>query len=225
MDAPDDQPLNVTDLDERYGHAPLAVLAERVIAHLDGEWTSRPMAGSDALLEGPEGIRLLFATYGNGPYNAREFWVGTYTLTGRAASYSIPMHTFARPSHIAAELEAVVLPKVRKRLAAARRETGERQAQIAERKAFIDSIAKSLDWDSSSYQCHSHEVYRSLGPAIGRRRKSTDAPSLVGEIGYSKDGSMYAHLRGLTPDLIGSILAHLHYCRTRHKGTDDAAAQ
>lgn len=204
--APDNRPLNLTDLDE-HGQAPLYTLAERVIGHLDGDWSVQPHRHCrEATLERSDGLRLTFSNYGPAPYSEQQFHVATYTATGRVSEKTTPMGVYTLPSQIAACLASDVIPAAEKRLVAARRQQQRLQERNEGRKARIAAIAERLDWNSSSYKCHSEDPYPSLPRSIGRRRRRGAAPPVLnGSIGYDDD-AMHLYLRGLPEPLIDQIV-------------------
>lgn len=211
MPAPDDQPLNNSDLmpgnvlDD--GHIPLRRLAERVITHLEGDWHTRLVVGNDTVLNGPDDMRILFTEYGDQPHDPHQFYIATYTNTGRQASDAQRMNAFTLPSQIATHLESKTIPLARKRLDSARKQQAALQAENDRRKDRIETIAEALDWNSSSYKTHSRDPYANVLRGVGRRRGRNAPPAkLEGHIGYADDGTMGAYLSGLPEHLVDQIV-------------------
>lgn len=211
MPAPDDQPLNNSDLMSgnllHEGRIPLRRLAERVVTHLDGDWHTHLVVGTDTVLTGPDDMRILFTEYGDQTHDPHQFYIATYTSTGRQASDAQRMNAFTLPSQIAAHLESKTIPLARKRLDSARKQQAIRQAENDRRKHRIETIAEALDWNSSSYKAHSHDPYASVPRGVGRRRERNAPPArLEGHIGYADDGTMGAYLSGLPEHLVDQIV-------------------
>jgi len=205
MTTPDDHPLTIVDIGED-GTVPLFVLAQRVAAHLDGDWRISATRADGALLEGPDNLKLTFSMFGNGPYRSKTFHVGTFTPTGRRSEKTTPMFVFALPSNIASDLDKEILPAVRKRLAAARKQLATQGDVSERRKTRISAIADRLNWNASSYKTHSGETYPSLDPRYRKRRARGTEPVLQGHIGYDEPGGMHMHLTGLPEDLVDKIV-------------------
>lgn len=208
---PDDRPLTIADIEDG---VETFVLADRVITHLGPGWEARRMLAHDAMLMGPDGMKFLLTPYGGTDYDPHQMWIGTYTLSGRPRHVEDAINIFTLPSQIAAHLTSKLIPETRKRHEAARRQQAKVGALVEARKAFIQRIAERLDWNSSSFKCHSRDPYPSLSARVGRRR-SREAPPvrLEGHVSYADNGTMTVAFAGIPEVLADQIvdLVAAHY--------------
>lgn len=204
----DDRPLYVTDLVD--GRAPLPLLAQRVASCLTGTWYTRPGGSGGAVIEDGDKLKFALVEYNHDfdrPHNPLEFHLRTYTLTGRPGTVIATMSIYTLPSQIAAFMETKAIPQTRKRLEVARkqRQTNNRRSENA--RDFIRTVAQRLNWNSSSYRCHSGEPYASLDPRYRHRRPRGSKPVLAGQIGYRDNGKhLNVHFSGLDEALVEQIV-------------------
>lgn len=225
---PDDRPLTIDELDEN--HDPLFILADRLLPYLGEDWSARLMAAHDAILLGPDGMKILLtpyrSLYESLEYNPHWFYIGTYTPTGRPRErlHTDGMSVFTLPSQIAAHLNANIIPATRRRNELARRtsvvQQTKRKVRNEERRRRISSIARLLRWNASSYGTQSYENYASLDPRYRTRRPRGSTPVLEGSIGYDKDDThMHVRLGGLPEALVDQIvdIVAAHYAPPRRR--------
>lgn len=201
--APNDQPLTLAEIEK--DNDPLFVLAQRVITHLEGEWRVRAILSHEVVLLGPDDMKFCFTPYGTGDYDPRQFYLDTFTATGRPRNKLEQRSVFTLPSQIADHLRVKLIPEARRRAEVNAKARAERQSTNDRRKDRIELIASQLEWNSSSYKCHSRNPYPSLDPRIGRRRRGSP-PLLNGEIHYNDDGTMSTYLTGLPEALVDQIV-------------------
>jgi hypothetical protein len=201
MTTPDDHPLNLNDVHERYNGAEL--LAERVAPHLGEGWTAH-VDLFKVMLHGPGGEVLRFNS-GWARDDKRMLSMTPYAPVdsdGGVTHFGHPrrLNLFLLPSQIAAVIEEDILPAYRKRLAVEQaRIAAIQRIEEAQRVTLAKMAARLGDrWDV---------VEKTYGLKVVCTRKTK---RVWGDISFNtiakQQHGMFLHLRNVPPAVMAQIV-------------------